>query len=384
MGEDALTNNNNLDNVSISTILKDLMAKERRSHILAIVILSPTLYILGKSNIIDSNFSAMAFISLMAGYSITALIAINEKTRPFVEKTIDPDQIQIHDTFGKKVIFNLYYTAKIITIPLVISATIFLLLNTLMGENKPLSTIGDLLPVILSCLFIFWSVSQATSYKGSVGEWIANKIERNNEEVAFDIKKNTIMQMVIVGISIGIVSSLMLSLLGDEDGLNSPNSTPIVILFVLISQGFILWNSKDIRKELMNRKDGKKFEFTWGIALQLFAAWHFLSIYRRVVSSENVAFNLFEETILMIFTVIMSIWTMSSKGMKGEYNLFVSENTLFWGIAFGFGYSGSVTMLAVGLEGNISYIFAIGHFVTWVALLALHKQTCKDFLKSRV
>ena len=35
----------------------------------------------------------------------------------------------------------------------------------------------------------------------------------------------------------------------------------------------------------------------------------------------------------------------------------------FLGIAFAFGYAGSVTMLAVGLEGNISSIFAMGHAV---------------------
>ena len=56
----------------------------------------------------------------------------------------------------------------------------------------------------------------------------------------------------------------------------------------------------------------------------------------------------------MIFTVVMSIWNISSKGMSKSYNLFVSENVIFWGIAFGFGYAGSVTMLAVGLSGDIT------------------------------
>ena len=86
----------------------------------------------------------------------------------------------------------------------------------------------------------------------------------------------------------------------------------------------------------------------------------------------------------MIFTVIMSIWAMSSRGMNKNYNLFIPENVLFWGIAFAFGYAGSVTMLAVGLEGNISSIFAMGHVVTWITLLMMHNQSCKDILTSRL
>ena len=86
----------------------------------------------------------------------------------------------------------------------------------------------------------------------------------------------------------------------------------------------------------------------------------------------------------MIFTVVMSIWSISTKGVKKNVRYFIPENILFWGIAFGFGYAGSVTMLAVGLEGDITFIFAFGHLITWLTLLVMHKQSCKDFLTSRL
>ena len=187
-----------------------------------------------------------------------------------------------------------------------------------------------------------------------------------------------------MGIIVAIVSSVMLSLFGNEEGLNSTKGAPIVVIIVLITQAFILWYSNNSRENLMKRIDGKKIEFIWGLALHLFAAWHLLSVYRRLVSTEIEAFNIFEEIILMIFTVIMSIWAMSSRGMNKNYNLFIPENVLFWGIAFAFGYAGSVTMLAVGLEGNISSIFAMGHVVTWITLLMMHNQSCKDILTSRL
>ena len=212
---------------------------------------------------------------------------------------------------------------------------------------------------------------------------IRDRIKINKDISTAEIKKNSIIQMIIVGITITILSSIMLSLLGDGEGLNSTYGVPVVVIITLMSQGLILWYSKDSRQELIKRKDGVKIDMFWGIALHIFASWHLLSVYRRFVSEEVLSFNLFEEVVLMIFTVVMSIWNISSRGMP-NYKLFIPENVLFWGIAFGFGYAGSVTMLAVGLEGDISSIFAIGHLVTWIALLSMHKQSCKDFVTSRL
>lgn len=381
MGDIGTTNNSDLEKITLVSILKDLLAKERRSHILTIVILAPTLYTLSQGNLITATQSSIAFISFMFGYGLTALMGLNEDTRKYLEKNIIKND-------EKKSMRNLAFdkfisTIKIISIPLIISSVIYILLSAIIGEKGLISEIGTVLPVILASLFIFWSFSQALSYKNSVGLWIDEKIKINKDISTAEIKKNSIIQMIIVGITITILSSIMLSLLGDDEGLNSTYGVPIVVTITLISQGLILWYSKDSRQELIKRKDGVKIDMFWGIALHIFASWHLLSVYRRFVSEEVLSFNLFEEVILMIFTVVMSIWNISSRGMP-NYKLFIPENVLFWGIAFGFGYAGSVTMLAVGLEGDISSIFAIGHLVTWIALLAMHKQSCKDFVTSRL
>ena len=227
------------------------------------------------------------------------------------------------------------------------------------GNNKPLSNVGDFLPVLLAALFVFWSASQAISYKNSVNLWINNNIESDGREADYDSKKNTIIQLIIVAIIVAIVSSSMLSFFGEGDGLNSIKGVPIIVLIVLISHG-LYYGIVLIQRKFDEKNRWKKIEFIWGLALHLFASWHLISVYRRLVSTDIDAFNIFEEIILMIFTVIMSIWAISSRGMNKNYNLFVSENVLFWGIAFAFGYAGSVTMLAVGLEGNISV------FLRWV------------------
>tara|TARA_B100000287_G_scaffold118604_1_gene110525 strand:- start:853 stop:2004 length:1152 start_codon:yes stop_codon:yes gene_type:complete len=383
MGDIETSNNSNIGKITLISILKDLLAKERRSHIMTIVIIAPLLYVFSQGNIISASQSSIAFISFMIGYGLTALLGLNENTRKYLEKNILKSETSEKKSKKQKLFEKFISTIKIISIPLIISGIIFLILSALIGEKGLISEIGEILPIILASLFIFWSFSQALSYKNSVGLWIDDKIKIDENISTVTIKKNSIIQLVIVGITATILSTTMLSLFGDGEGLNSTYGVPIVVIITLISQGLILRYSQDSRIELIKRKDGEKIDLYWGIALHIFASWHLLSVYRRFVSEEMLSFNLFEEVILMIFTVVMSIWSISSKGMP-NYKLFIPQNVLFWGIAFGFGYAGSVTMLAVGLEGDISSIFGIGHLVTWFALLAMHKQSCKDFVTSRL
>ena len=384
MEEIASSKNLTISKVTLRSILSDLFAKERRGHVFSIIIFAPLIYILSQNGVLSPKISALAFLSLMSGYTISALMGLNENSRKYLEKSATVSEKDSSNSLFQSIIRTIFSNFKIAIIPLSISLFVFLILVALMGENKPLSSIGDFVPVLLAALFIFWSASQAISYKNSVNIWINNNIEPDAGEAEFDSKKNTIIQLIIVAIIVAIVSSSMLSFFGDGEGLNSTKGAPIIVLIVLISHGFILWYSTNSRENLMKRIDGKKIEFIWGLALHLFASWHLISVYRRLVSTDIDAFNIFEEIILMIFTVIMSIWAISSRGMNKNYNLFVSENVLFWGIAFAFGYAGSVTMLAVGLEGNISSIFAMGHAVTWITLLMMHNQSCKDFLTSRL
>tara|TARA_B000000532_G_scaffold134507_1_gene107926 strand:- start:2015 stop:3169 length:1155 start_codon:yes stop_codon:yes gene_type:complete len=384
MEEIASSKNLTISKVTLRSILSDLFAKERRGHVFSIIIFAPLIYILSQNGVLSPKISALAFLSLMSGYTITALMGLNENSRKYLEKSATVSEKDSSNSLFQSIIRTIFSNFKIAIIPLSVSLFVFLILVALMGENKPLSSIGDFVPVLLAALFIFWSASQAISYKNSVNIWINNNIEPDAGEAEFDSKKNTIIQLIIVAIIVAIVSSSMLSFFGDGEGLNSTKGAPIIVLIVLISHGFILWYSTNSRENLMKRIDGKKIEFIWGLALHLFASWHLISVYRRLVSTDIDAFNIFEEIILMIFTVIMSIWAISSRGMNKNYNLFVSENVLFWGIAFAFGYAGSVTMLAVGLEGNISSIFAMGHAVTWITLLMMHNQSCKDFLTSRL
>ena len=182
MGDNTTANQDGNSNTSLKKIIKDLLAKERRAHLLTIIIFAPTLYLLGQWNILTPTLGAFAFVSLMTGYIILALLALNENTRKITQIKYDNDFSE-NDSISKRIVLNLISALKIIAIPLIISILLFGLLYALMSENKVLSTVGVGIPIILASLFILWSASQAITYKSSVSMWI-------NEKIKVDATKN--------------------------------------------------------------------------------------------------------------------------------------------------------------------------------------------------
>ena len=74
----------------------------------------------------------------------------------------------------------------------------------------------------------------------------------------------------------------------------------------------------------------------------------------------------------MVLAVVMAIWALSSRGVKKGSKLFSSENALFWGLAFGFGYAGSIAMITQLTSGNLATTMGFGHLVTAGALVLMH------------
>ena len=141
MGEIATAKNTENQNTSLKKIIKDLLAKERRAHILTIMILAPALYLLGQWNLITPEVGAFAFISLMCGYCTLALMTLNEKTIKMTQIKYE-NKVFGDNNIIKKISSNMISALTIMIIPLTISSIIFGTLLLLMGENKPLSSVG--------------------------------------------------------------------------------------------------------------------------------------------------------------------------------------------------------------------------------------------------
>ena len=69
MEEIDTTKNLETNKVTLRSILSDLFAKERRGHVFSIIIFAPLIYILSQNGVLSPKISALAFLSLMSGYT---------------------------------------------------------------------------------------------------------------------------------------------------------------------------------------------------------------------------------------------------------------------------------------------------------------------------
>ncbi|MGB1798828.1 MAG: hypothetical protein ACPHM4_06080 [Candidatus Poseidoniaceae archaeon] len=70
----------------------------------------------------------------------------------------------------------------------------------------------------------------------------------------------------------------------------------------------------------------------------------------------------------MIVTVFLAIWALTSKGEGSESELFTQENALFWGVAFGYAYAGSVAMITSVMD-DVRTVLIGGHILVVVTVM---------------
>jgi hypothetical protein len=80
-----------------------------------------------------------------------------------------------------------------------------------------------------------------------------------------------------------------------------------------------------------------------------------------------------EELLLMIFTVFMAIWSLTSKGYATKFKLLDEQNSLPWGLAFGYAYAGSVAMLT-NVFDEITTVMTIGHGVVIITVIYVYRK----------
>jgi len=83
----------------------------------------------------------------------------------------------------------------------------------------------------------------------------------------------------------------------------------------------------------------------------------------------------------MIVTVFLAIWALTSKGEGTQSTLFTRENALFWGVAFGYAYAGSVAMITSVMD-DVRTVLIGGHIlvvatVMWSQRTMLEAKTIR-------
>ena len=349
------------EQVSVFHLISNMLSPRTLPHIAMIALISMILLFL-----VDSHevFVAMAFLSLAISYTIIAglsnLEIIKKLTKLPEEKNDSPWLVRFLFSF------------RITIVPILISIILVGLFWEPLGgdENKWISP-------MLASLFIIWSLTQAISFRTGMVEWLANGLG-DAKLHTYKEKTSTATQFIIVQ-TFAFVIIWLGQVITESEKLTAQDAFVGGIIFLLSSillQMLTFWLTRDERESAGSEKGLAKFSFKWMIIAQLFITWHAFSIYRRWFMNPSEVSTMIEEGILMAFTVIFAVWSLTSFTVKDGKRL-VSENaSLPLGISFGYAYAGSVAMLSGTFE-SLKEVMIFGHFITICAMIFLLRPTLR-------
>ena len=350
-------------NVSLISLAKTLASTSTMPHLFLITILSTVLYITSSADSL-TNISAMAFTSLSIGYGISALASNNSTVKKWI--TLD-DELSDERPF---VIRNLA-KFRICIFPLVTATISFFTMILLFGDNGVIPIGDGVLPLFMGRLFVVWSIVQGTSFT----KWASSVSAKLTDK-----QKPTYLPMSVV-FSIGIIaltSSALAAIFYKIHNLDLSisgaflDSLPFACITVLVLVANVGYNWQ-LKKLASMKYRLHNFSNRWTIICHIFISWHLLTLWRQIFLDPTNIQILFEELILMIFTVFIAIWSMSAKGYKSNFRPINEENALSWGLAFGYAYAGSVAMLTSVFD-DITTVMQIGHAVVIIAVLVIHRK----------
>ncbi|MGY8698550.1 MAG: hypothetical protein ACKVHC_02490, partial [Candidatus Poseidoniales archaeon] len=133
------------------------------------------------------------------------------------------------------------------------------------------------------------------------------------------------------------------------------------------------------RQMALRDKALKQFASRWTMFAHVFATWHLLTVWRQLVMSPGTIEVFIEEVFLMMFTVFMAIWTITSQSVGAKYRFISTENALPWGLSFGYAYAGSVAMLATAFN-DITYVMVTGHIIAFLTITWMQRNVLTRIL----
>ena len=351
-------------NVSMYGLIKTLLSKSTMPHIILITVLSAILYLLARSESL-TVFAAVAFTSMSTAYAITAMLSKSSTIRSWVtlpEQDAEQDHGYVTNKLGK---------FKVCIFPLIIAALVFGLTMLTLGENGIVSDGNKLIPVALGMLFIIWSIVQGTSF----AMWASSSSAKQSAKVSRlnNSKSSLIMLFIIIGFTSLLLSTIFFYFDSGDNGYAKSiiYGLPFV-LAVLCLTAISLAYSWKVKQLAAMKPRLQKFSNRWTLICHLFVTWHLLTIWRQGFLMPSGVQVFLEEISLMIFTVFIAIWSMTSKGYKSKFRIITEQNALTWGLAFGYAYAGSVAMLTTFFD-EIKTVMMLGHGLVILTVLISHK-----------
>lgn len=349
------------EQIGIIQLIKNMLSPRTLPHIIMIALLSTALLFFVES---QEVLVAMSFISLAISYVLVAALS-NSKIVQSLTKL--PEQ-----KGDSQWIVRLFFSFRITIVPILIAAIIVGILWSFTGGYDN----GWISPLLAS-LFIVWSIAQAASFRAGMVEWLANGLG-DAKLHTYQEKISTASQIFVVQI-FALVILWLGQIVSQTEKMTLQDALLGGIAFIVVSvvlQAVTLWLTRDEREASGNEKGMAAFSFKWMIVAQLFITWHAFSIYRRTAMSPSDISTIIEEGLLMAFTVIFAVWSLTTYTVRDGKRLISEDASLPLGISFGYAYAGSVAMLT-GTFDNLKEVMIFGHVLSICAMMLLLRPTLR-------
>ena len=350
-----------IERVGIFQLIQNMLSPRTLPHIIMIALISSLLLFL-----VDSQevFVAMAFLSLSISYIIIATLSNNS----LIQNLTKLPEEKGDATWLVRFLFSF----RITIVPILLAAIIVGLFWSFTGGKE-----NVWIAPMMASLFIVWSIAQAASFRTGIVEWLANglgdaKLHTYQEKISTASQIVVVQSFAFIVIWLGqmISKSEKMSL---EDALLGGFA---FILVCVLLQALTLWLTRDEREASGNEKGMAAFSFKWMIIAQIFITWHAFSIYRRTWMDPSDVSTLIEEGLLMAFTVIFAVWSLTTYTVRDGKRLISEHASLPLGISFGYAYAGSVALLT-GTFDSLKEVMIFGHVLSICAMMLLLRPTLR-------
>jgi hypothetical protein len=356
---------------SLIALIKTLLSPKTMPHLFMIVLMSTALYFVANSNN-GEDIAALGFISLSLGYAITAIFSANEKVRSWITVTGNVDVSQ----------FNMFQkvkaSLKICAFPLAVAIAIGILIMILFSQDSA-TDLPAVFPISLASLFVIWAIAQGRSFSSWASSLSAKNLP-DKQATTGNIVTLAVFQYTVI-LTLSLIGLIGFEFLYEKewDITNAIVSNVVFLVIASAAFGLTAFWTREARRTAMHDKALKKFTRRWTLFAHIFAPWHLLTVWRQLVMSQQTIEIFIEEVLLMMFTVFMAIWTLTSKSIGPKFKLLSTENALPWGLAFGYAYAGSVAMLATALD-DITYVMVIGHIIAFLTITWMQRSILNKVL----
>ncbi len=328
------------------SIIRSLLSPSTAPHLLLLVITASILHVTAKIG--SEDVASFGFISFSLAYILLAPASNRDVFRSWISYTQ-----QEHASFGDSVKERL----KILLVPIAFALILWGIMAFAMGQDSALSEVGGIIPPALGFLFVAWAAAQgwffafATSSSISTPETGTLKDKSTHTPIPSLVTTSVLM----IVMTILVTEAFRFILTSNEFSI-----WPYVASFAVfaISVKFT-W---PLRQKAATHTATHTVAKRWFHVTQLFITWHVLSIVRSIDSASSNTLIFIEELVLMILTVFMAIWALTSKADGRKSSLFTKDNALFWGVAFGYAYAGSVAMITSVFD-DLTTVLIGGHIL---------------------